>query len=81
MAEKPVVHDSATSFQWGVPALVIGAVLSVLGAGGRTPLLTLAGVLVVILGLMWTGQGIVRSARNRDAMTRALLEHRGDRDD
>lgn len=80
MADKPVVHDSATSFQWGVPALVIGAVLVVFGMGGRTPLLTLAGVLVVILGLMWTGQGIVRSARNRDAMARAVLEQRTDRD-
>lgn len=82
MAEKPVVHDSATSFAWGIPALLLGIVLWIASAGdaGTNPLRIIA-VFVVLLGVMWLVQGTVRSARNRDAMTRALLEHRGDRDD
>lgn len=80
MAEKPVVQDSATSFQWGVPALLLGIVVGVISANNRTDGLSLVGLVLILLGLVWIVQGIVRSARNRDAMARAVLEQRNDRD-
>lgn len=74
MAEKPVVHNSATSFAWGAPTLLLGVVVGAISANNRTDGLSVVGLALILLGLVWIVQGIVRSARNRDAMARALLE-------
>lgn len=76
MGERPEVQDSVSQFAWGIPALVVGVLLLVFGANSGAPILGLVGLVVVLLGVIWTATGIVRSARNRDAVARALLEER-----
>lgn len=74
MTQPPVVEDSAGSFRSGLPAVGVGLVLIIIGTGSQQSALALVGLIAVIVGGFFVFQGFQRSARNRDAVTKALLE-------
>ncbi len=74
MTQPPVVPDTASSLRSGFIAIGLGIVALIYGINGEIQQLAVGGVVALGVGGFLIAQGLVRSARNRDAVTKALLE-------